>query len=184
MPSLQVAYVWHGEKFTGDVLDGLKRLGFVYFQQIVWDKQWPVIGHFPYSRQTERCWFAAKSDFAWYGSYGEDSDIWSHISPKQAGADDHDKQDHPTQKPLELSRLPIANHSLRGEVIYDPFLGSGTSLIAAERLKRVCCGVEKVPHFVDVAVIRWQEFAGHKATLDGDGRTFDEIARERRQEAA
>jgi DNA modification methylase len=68
-------------------------------------------------------------------------------------------------------------------LIYDPFLGSGTTLAAAEVTERVCCGIELDPKYVDVAVIRWQSLSGEKAHLDGDGRSFEEIAAERHPEA-
>ncbi len=86
---------------------------------------------------------------------------------------------HGTQKPIELMRRPILNHTERGEAVYDPFLGSGTTLIAAELTERVCCGLEIDPKYVDVIVCRWQQLTGRPATLDGDGRSFDEIKAER-----
>jgi DNA modification methylase len=100
------------------------------------------------------------------------------------GGSDEEKFDHPTQKPVELMRRPILNHTKRGEGVYDPFLGSGTTLAAAEIAERVCYGIELDPKYVDVIVQRWQTLAGKKATLDGDGRSFDEIAEERRTVAA
>jgi len=81
-------------------------------------------------------------------------------------------------------RRPILNHTKRGEGVYDPFLGSGTTLAAAELTERVCYGIELDPKYVDVAILRWQGLSGKKATLDGDGRTFDEIAEERQKVAA
>jgi DNA modification methylase len=90
---------------------------------------------------------------------------------------------HPTQKPVELMRRPILNHTKRGELVYDPFLGSGTTLAAAEVTERVCYGMELDPKYVDVVVQRWQQLTGKDAKLDGDGRMFEEIARERQKEA-
>jgi len=81
-------------------------------------------------------------------------------------------------------RRPILNHLKRGELVYDPFLGSGTTLAAAELTERTCLGLELDAKYIDVAVLRWQSLAGKKATLDGDGRTFEEIAEERRKGAA
>jgi DNA modification methylase len=100
------------------------------------------------------------------------------------GGSKEEKVDHPTQKPIELMRRPILNHTKRGELVFEPFLGSGTTLAAADLTERVCCGIELDPKYVDVIVQRWQSLAGKKAKLDGDGRTFDEIAQERRKEAA
>ena len=95
------------------------------------------------------------------------------------GGADEDKYDHPTQKPIELMRRPILNHLRRGELVYDPFLGSGTTLAAPELTERVCYGMELDPKYVDVVVARWQTLSGKQATLDGDGRTFEELKAER-----
>jgi DNA modification methylase len=83
---------------------------------------------------------------------------------------------------VELMRRPILNHLRRGESVYDPFLGSGTTLAAAELTGRVCYAIELDPKYVDVAIERWQSLSGQKAVLEGDGRTFAQIARERSQE--
>jgi len=96
------------------------------------------------------------------------------------GSSDEEKYDHPTQKPIELMRKPILNHLRRGELVYDPFLGSGTTLAAAELTERVCCGLELDPKYVDVVVQRWQQLTGKQGTLDGNGRTFEDVAVERR----
>lgn len=95
------------------------------------------------------------------------------------GGSGEEKYDHPTQKPVELMRRPILNHLKRGELVYEPFLGSGTTLAAAEITERVCCGMELDPKYVDVIVQRWQTLSGNKATLEGDGRSFEEIKTER-----
>ena len=85
---------------------------------------------------------------------------------------------------VDLMRRPILNHTKRGEGVYDPFLGSGTTLATAELAERVCYGIELDAKYVDVIVQRWQGLSGKKATLDGDGRTFEEVAEERRKEVA
>jgi DNA modification methylase len=100
------------------------------------------------------------------------------------GGSGEEKYDHPTQKPVDLMRRPILNHTKRGELVYEPFLGSGTTLAAAELTERVCLGLELDPKYIDVIVQRWQSLSGKKAKLDGDGRTFEEIARERQKGAA
>ena len=111
------------------------------------------------------------------GKAGENSTIWESPSPKFImGGSDEEKYDHPTQKPVDLMRRPILNHTKRGELVYEPFLGSGTTLAAAELTERVCCGIELDPKYVDVIVQRWQTLTGKKAKLEGDGRTFEEIA--------
>jgi DNA modification methylase len=181
VPSLQIAYVWHASKFTREVLDGLLRIGFVHHQQIIWDKQRTVLTRTLYWFQHEPCWFVRKKNAPWYGKAGENSTIWASPSPKFVmGGSDETKFDHPTQKPCELMRRPILNHTKRGELVFDPFLGSGTTLAAAELTERVCCGIELDPKYVDVIVQRWEQLSGRKATLDANGRTFEEISQERR----
>jgi DNA modification methylase len=77
------------------------------------------------------------------------------------------KADHPTQKAVVLFETPISNHLRPGEAVYDPFLGSGTALIAAERLSRRCYGLEIEPRYVQVAIERWQGFTGQQAVRLG-----------------
>ena len=185
VPSLQIAYVWHASRFTREVLDGLLRIGFEHHQQIIWDKGRTVLTRTLYWFQHEPCWFVRKKNAPWYGKAGENSTIWASPSPKFImGASDEDKYDHPTQKPVDLMRRPILNHLKRGGLVYDPFLGSGTTLAAAELTERVCVGIELDPKYVDVIIQRYQTLSGKKATLDVDGRTFEQIAEERRKEPA
>ena len=180
VPSLQVAYVWHASKFTREVLDGLLRIGFLHHQQIIWNKGRTVLTRTHYWFQHEPCWYVRKKNAPWFGKAGENSTIWDSPSPKFImGGSDEEKFDHPTQKPVELMRRPILNHTKRGELVYEPFLGSGTTLAAAELTERVCYGMELDPKYVDVVVQRWQALTGKQATLDGDGRTFEEMRSER-----
>jgi DNA modification methylase len=90
---------------------------------------------------------------------------------------------HPTMKPVELIRRPIGYHTAAGDLIYEPFSGSGTAIIAAEMSRRRCYALELAPAFVDRAVLRWQRFTGKEATLESDGRAFAEISAERSQSA-
>jgi len=183
VPSLEAAYVWHASKFTREVLDGLLRIGFLHHQQIIWNKGRTVLTRTLYWFAHEPCWFVRKKNAPWYGKAGENSTIWDSPSPKFImGGADEDKYDHPTQKPIDLMRRPILNHLRRGELVYDPFLGSGTTLAAAELNERVCYGMELDPKYADVIVARWQTLTGKQATLNGDGRTFEEISQERKKE--
>lgn len=181
VPSIQVAYVWHASRFTREVLNGLERIGFLYPQQLIWNKGRVVLTRTLYWFQHEPCWFTRKKNAPWYGKPGaENSTIWDAPSPKFImGGSDEEKFDHPTQKPVELMRKPILNHTLPGEAVYEPFCGSGTTLIAAEQTGRVCYAVELDPKYVDVIIRRWQAFSGKEAKLDRGGRTFNEIAEER-----
>jgi DNA modification methylase len=86
---------------------------------------------------------------------------------------------HPTMKPVDLVVRAIKNSSRRGQSVLDIFLGSGTTMIAAETCGRTCYGTELDPCYVDVIVRRWQEFTGQQATLQGDGRTFADVAASR-----
>ena len=158
VPSLEVGYVWHASKFTREVLDGLLRIGFLHHQQIIWNKGRTVLTRTHYWFQHEPCWYVRKKNAPWFGKAGENSTIWDSPSPKFImGSSDEDKYDHPTQEPVELMRRPILNHLRRGELVYEPFLGSGTTLAAAELTERVCYGIELDPKYVDVVIQRWQQ---------------------------
>jgi len=184
VPSIQVAYVWHASVYTREVLNGLERIGFLYPQQIIWNKGRTVLTRTHYWYQHEPCWYVRKVNAPWYGKAGENATIWDSASPKFImGASDEEKFDHPTQKPVELMKKSILNHTRRGELVYEPFLGSGTTLAAAEATQRVCYGMELDPKFMDVIVQRWQGMSGKKAVLDADGRTFEEIRAEREEVA-
>ena len=180
VPSLEAAYVWHASKFTREVLDGLLRIGFVHHQQIIWNKGRTVLTRTLYWFQHEPCWFVRKKNAPWYGKAGENSTIWDSPSPKFImGGSGEEKYDNPCQKPIELMRRPILNHLRRGELVFDPFLGSGTTLAAAELTERVCYGIELDPKYVDVIVQRWQQLTGKEATLEADGSTFEQTRQER-----
>ena len=185
VPSLEVAYVWHASKFTREVLDGLLRIGFLHHQQIIWFKGRAVLTRTPYWFAHEPAWFVRKKNAPWFGKAGENTTVWEVPSPKFImGGSKEEKFDHPTQKPVELMKRPILNHTKRGQIVYDPFLGSGTTLMAAELTERVCCGIDIDPRYVDVIVLRWQQFTGQQATLEGDGRTFEQIKAAREVVAA
>jgi len=91
---------------------------------------------------------------------------------------------HPTTKPVELVERALRNSSKSRDTVLDPFGGSGSTLIACEKTGRHARLVELEPKYVDVVIRRWQEFAGQRATLESDGRTFEEVAGERRGIAA
>ncbi|HYF35398.1 MAG TPA: DNA methyltransferase, partial [Prosthecobacter sp.] len=124
----------------------------------------------------EPCWYAVRKGKSanWHGDRSQ-STVWS-VPALNA---DEKRTGHGTQKPVELMRRPILNHTESGDSVYDPFLGSGTTLMAAELTGRICFGLDIDPKYVDVIVKRWQDFTGNKATLEGDGRTFDQISQHR-----
>ncbi|MFI5040398.1 MAG: DNA methyltransferase [Acidimicrobiales bacterium] len=167
VPSLEVGYVWYASAHTLAVLQGLLAIGFELVQQVIWDK-----GLFAMSRQWyhwahEPCVVVRKAG-AKVPFYGErnQATIWRAPSPKMIMAGSTEaKQDHPTQKPVVLFETPIANHLRAGEAVYDPFAGSGTTLIAAERLGRRCYAMEIDPAYVQVAIERWRSFTGQAPEL-------------------
>ena len=83
---------------------------------------------------------------------------------------------HGTQKPVECMRRPIENNSVAGQTVYEPFAGSGTTIIAAEMSGRPCCAIELSPRYVDMAVRRWQAFTGRDAVLEATASTFAKTA--------
>ena len=141
--------------------------------QIIWDKGRPILSRGHYHFQHEPCWYAVRSKGTghWSGSRDQTT-VWK-IEHRKS------ETGHSTQKPIECMRRPIMNNSSAGQAVYEPFSGSGTTIMACELTNRVCHAIELNPAYVDVAVKRWQDFTGSKATLEGDGRTFDEISAER-----
>ena len=91
---------------------------------------------------------------------------------------------HGTQTPVDCMLRPILNNSARGDAVYEPFAGSGSTFIAADKVGRRCFGLEIEPRYCDVVVNRWQTFSSKPATLDGDGRRFENLTSERRPRAA
>jgi DNA modification methylase len=176
VPALQVAYVWHASRFSSEVLAGLLRIGFVHHQQIIWRKTSAALTRTHYWYQHEPCVYVRKKKAPWFGKPGENTTIWDAASPKMImGGSEEEKFDHLTQKPVELMRRPILNHTKRGDPVYDPFLGSGTTLVAAELAERICYGLELDPKYVDVIVKRWQQITGEQARLEESGQTFEAV---------
>ena len=170
-----VAYVWHGALHAATVAESLEACGFTIRSQIIWAKERLVLSRGDYHWQHEPAWYAVKKTGKghWAGDRKQTT-LWQ-IPSKDQDA----KTVHGTQKPVECMRRPILNNSSPGQAIYEPFMGSGTTLIAAETTGRVCYGIELNPAYVDVAVERWQTFTGRAAVLDGDGRTLTEIMSKR-----
>jgi DNA modification methylase len=168
-----VVYLWHGALHATTVAESLVQQGFVVRSQIIWAKQRLVMSRGDYHWQHEPCWYAVRNKGSWVGDRKQTT-LWTIPSGGQ-----DTQTEHSTQKPVECMRRPIQNHCSSGQAVYDPFLGSGTTLIAAETTGTVCLGMEIVGRYVDVAVRRWQGFTGMKACLLSDGRSFEVIADER-----
>jgi len=157
-----VAYVWHGGKVAGAVADDLYDAGLEIRTQIVWRKTSLVISRGHYHWQHEPCWYCVRtgSTAKWSGDRKQ-STIWD-IETKKKTEDSETV--HSTQKPAECMARPIRNHGDANDHIYDPFLGSGTTIIAAEQCGRICYGMELDPGYVAVILERCEMF-GMKPTM-------------------
>lgn len=170
VPSLQVGYVWYASIHTLEVLSGLQTIGFELAGQIIWDKGLFSVGRSWYHWAHEPCVVVRRPGVPnLFIGERDQSTIWRAPSPKRIGGGSKEqKEDHPTQKPVLLSETPIRNHLRPGEAVYEPFSGSGTTLMAAETLGRRCYAMEIDPKYVQVAVERWQRFTGRTAErVDG-----------------
>ena len=166
----EIAYVWHGALRSTIVAESLTNSGFTVRAQIIWAKERLVMSQGDYHWQHEPCWYAVRKRGNWTGDRKQTT-LWTISS---GGQDAETK--HATQKPVECMRRPMLNNSSPGQAIYEPFLGSGTTLIAAQSCGRVCFGMEIDPLFVDLVIRRWQAFTGEQAKRASDGAIFDELA--------
>lgn len=167
-----IAYVWHGQTQEDVVVSDLKKCNFEITSVIIWNKNLHVIGFSDYQWKHEPCIYATRGNHNWQGRRDQFT-VWDikNINCLK----DEGNWGHSTQKPIECMKRPIENNSVEGEFVYDPFSGSGTTFIAAERTKRRCLGVELNPHYCDAIIRRWQQETGKKAILSGDGASFDEL---------
>lgn len=162
-----VAYVWHAGVKSPEVAASLEACGFVIRNLIIWAKSSMVIGRGDYHHQHEPCWYVVRKGQPSKRTQDRtQTTLWQIEKPNKS------ETGHSTQKPVECMSRPMSNHEFN--TIYDPFLGSGTTLIAAEQLGRKCYGLEISPQYCDVICERWQKATGKKATLE-DGTTFDEL---------
>jgi len=138
----------------------LEELGGHWSDTVIWAKDRFVLGRADYQRQYEPVWYGWREGAShhWCGDRDQ-GDVWT--IPRPA-----DSELHPTMKPLELVERAIGNSSRSGDTVLDLFLGSGTTLIAAERTGRVCYAMELEPAYVDVAIRRWEAFTGERAEKD------------------
>jgi DNA modification methylase len=175
-----VAYIWSSDREAFETVRSVVDAGFAVRSQIIWAKQHFALSRGHYHSQHETCWYAVRraGTAHWRGDRKQ-STLWHITGMNAAGggarASEDGKTNHGTQKPVECMRRPIENNSSPGQAVYDPFVGSGTTIIAAEMTGRSCHALEISPAYCDVTVSRWQNFTGETATLDGDGRSFAEI---------
>lgn len=171
-----VAYVWHAGVHARTVAESLDASGFPIRSQIIWSKSRFVLGRGDYHWQHEPCFYAVRKGATghWQGARDQ-STVWM----IGGGGDEDAATVHGTQKPVECMRRPMVNNSERGDAVYEPFAGSGTTLIAAESIERRCFAMEIDQRYCDVIIERWQSFTGSKAQLETDGRSFEDVRTER-----
>jgi DNA modification methylase len=162
-----IAYVWHAGLHAGAVADALGSCGFVVRAQIIWQKSHFVLGRGDYHWGHEPCWYAVRKGrpSAWRGDRTQ-STVWSvpNLNPiGGARGAENVVTGHSTQKPVRLFEIPILAHTEPGAHVYDPFVGSGTALIAAEKTGRACYAIELEPRYVQAAIDRWEQFSGQTA---------------------
>lgn len=165
-----VVYCWHGGLHADVVKHSLERAGFEIRAQIIWAKPRHALSRGHYHWQHEPCWYAVRrgAEAHWIGNRSQTT-LW-----EIPIFDGDDQKVHGTQKPLECMARPLRNHA--GDV-YDPFVGTGTTIIAAERFRRRCYAMEIDPRYCDVAIQRWQNCTGQKAVRE-DGTPFDALKAE------
>jgi DNA modification methylase len=165
-----ILYIWHSSQFADVLIQGINDSGFEIKAQIIWVKNVAVLSHADYHQKHEPCFYAVKkgAKHNWQGGFKETT-IWEIPSARF----EKDQTDHPTQKPLECMARPIQNNSKPNDYVYDPFCGSGTTLIACEKLGRRCLTQELDPKYVDMTIARWEKFTGQKAILESTGEEFD-----------
>ena len=168
-----VIYVWHASLWSPVVAASLEESGFSLRSQIIWDKTRLVIGRGDYHWQHEPAWYAVRKGRKghWSGDRKQTT-VWQ-IPHRRS------ETGHSTQKPVECMKRPIENNSSPGQAVYEPFSGSGTTIIAAEMTARFCHAIELNPAYVDVAVERWQAFTGAEAVLEETGSTFANVKADR-----
>ncbi|MGE3843025.1 MAG: DNA modification methylase [Vicinamibacterales bacterium] len=162
-----VAYVWHAGLKASIAAASLEEAGFALRSQIIWVKSHFALSRGDYHWGHEPCWYAVRKGAAsrWQGDRTQ-SPVWSVPSlGAMGGAREADDQPtgHSTQKPVRLFEIPIRNHTAVGETVYDPFVGSGTTVIAAERTGRTAYAMDIDPRYVQVVLNRWEQLTGKRS---------------------
>jgi len=171
-----VAYVWHGALHAATVAESLEESGFNVRSQIIWAKERLVLSRGDYHWQHEPCWYAVKKNRRGHYSGGrKQTTVWEIQNASPMGGSGEKQTGHSTQKPVECMKRPVENNSSPGQAVYEPFSGSGTTIIAGEMTGRAIYAMELSPAYVDMAVTRWQDFTGEQAKLEGSGAYFPTI---------
>jgi DNA modification methylase len=175
LPSAPI-YAWHAHTQQHVLAAVFEKHDILFHQVVIWCKPTPVFTHCFFQWQHEPCAFGWRRGNKPTHGIAQHSTVWN---VDWEGKSRVVGNEHPTQKPLRLFELPMELHTKRGDVVVEPFSGSGTQLLAAERLGRRCFAMEIQPAFVDVAVRRWEAATGKQATLESTGATFASVRAER-----
>jgi site-specific DNA-methyltransferase (adenine-specific) len=168
-----VFYIWHADLEGYNFRGAAKDIGWKVRQCLIWRKSSLVMGRQDYHWQHEPCLYGWKEGAAHlWASDRKQTTILEFNKPSRNG-------EHPTMKPVELFEYQLLNNTKGADIVLDSFGGSGTTIIAAEKHGRHARLMELDPKYVDVIIKRWQDFTGQKAMLEGDGRAFDELSKER-----
>jgi DNA modification methylase len=164
-----VAYTWCASLRLPQAWQGVASAGFEVRNVIIWSKPSITLSRGAYHHQSEPVLYGVRRGRAarWCGGRTQ-STVWAIAGMNPAGGSRETKVGHPTQKPVECMARPMRNHGRRGDFVYDPFVGSGTSIVAAEREHRRCLAVELEPAWVQVTIDRWEALTGARASKIGE----------------
>lgn len=180
-----IHYVCMDWKHVGELIDVGRGVYGAMLNLVVWNKTNAGQGSF-YRSQHEligvfRVGQAAHRNNVELGKYGRNrSNVWTYPGINSFGRRRlYDLAAHPTVKPVALVADALLDSTAKGDLVLDPFIGSGTTILAAEKVGRRCCGLEYEPRYIDVAIRRWEMMTKLEAVLEGDGRCFEALAEER-----
>ena len=170
-------YCWHAHVQQPTIAAVFERHGLLLHQVVIWVKPTAVFGHSYFRWRHEPC------AFGWVQGKKPDHGVAQLDSVWECDWEGKQRvvgNEHPTQKPTRLFEIPMELHTRPGGVVLEPFSGSGSQLIAAEKLHRKCRAIEIQPAFVDVALRRWQKATAKPAVLEATGQTYEAASAERR----
>jgi len=170
-------YIWHAHLQYPVIAQTFEKHDLLLHQSLIWVKPTATFGHSYYRWRHEPCAFGWKRGHKPKHGYGDMDSVWE---VDWEGKSRIVGNEHPTQKPTRLFEIPMEQHTRSSAIVLEPFSGSGSQIIAAEKLHRRCRAMEMSPAFVDVALRRWEKATGKQAVLQGTDMTFDEVARERK----
>jgi DNA modification methylase len=169
-------YIWHDHLQYPVIAATFEKHGLLLHQSLIWVKPVATFGHSYYRWRHEPCAFGWKRGFKPKSGYGDMESVWEVDWEGKARVSGNE---HPTQKPTKLFEIPMEQHTAPGSIVLEPFSGSGSQIIAAEKLSRKCYAMEISPAFVDAGVRRWQQATGRPAILESTGQLYDQVCVER-----